>query len=184
MFSRVLFFIVSGLINVLQISHDCCFKSIYPLQHNHPDPAAGTAQGKNMLTRVAVYGTLNRGADNHHLLADAQYLGNDSLHAITLYDLGPFPGAKEQTSEGIDIEVYAVTDVQLRLLDELEDYHREAPEQGMYSRVTLQTRFGSAWVYIYNGAVDGLPVLRCGSWRPVQSQTEVRQTSDNNNEGF
>src|SRR5690606_38662821 len=38
---------------------------------------------------VVVYGTLKRGMCNHHLLSGADFLGEDCLHGITLYDLGP-----------------------------------------------------------------------------------------------
>lgn len=125
-------------------------------------------------TRVAVYGTLKRGLANHHLLQLAHYLGSDCLHAITLYDLGPYPGAKIEASDGIDIEVFAVTQEQLIALDELEEYNRQSPELGMYNRVQLQTCYGLAWVYIYNPAVDGLVAQRRGSWHPDQSDDECR----------
>lgn len=130
----------------------------------------------NPSTRVAVYGTLKRGLSNHYLLQDARYMGRDCLTAITLYDLGPYPGAKIQTSEGIIIEVFEVTQMQLAALDALEEYNTHAPEQGMYNRVQLKTRYGSAWVYIYNLEVEGLPAQRRGSWQPGQTRTasEVR----------
>jgi gamma-glutamylcyclotransferase (GGCT)/AIG2-like uncharacterized protein YtfP len=133
------------------------------------------------LTLVAVYGTLKRGLSNHYLIQDALYLGSDSLRAITLYDLGPYPGAKSEVSDGINIEVFAVTDAQLQALDELEEYNSEAPEQGMYNRLAFETRFGTAWVYLYNRPVDGLAALRRGSWQPDQAQVlQVLPDSQNN----
>lgn len=122
------------------------------------------------LIPVAVYGTLKRGLSNHYVIQDAQFLGIDCLHVITLYDLGPYPGAKMEASAGIDIEVYAVNDIQLQALDLLEEYNGDAPEQGMYSRLLLDTRFGPAWVYIYNHNVEGMAVLRQGTWLPAQAQ--------------
>ncbi|MDO8910113.1 MAG: gamma-glutamylcyclotransferase family protein [Pseudohongiella sp.] len=118
---------------------------------------------------VAVYGTLKRGLSNHHLMQSAQYLGEDYLDSITLYDLGPYPGAKAELSAGIVIEVYAVDALQLGVLDELEDYNAAAPEQGMYNRKLFPTKFGEAWVYLYNPAVDGLAAQRRGSWLPGQA---------------
>lgn len=131
-------------------------------QYNDDSPPAASDD----TIRVAVYGTLKRGLANHQLLQDAHFLGSDCLHAITLYDLGPYPGAKVELSEGIDIEVYAVDALQLGALDALEEYNSHAPEQGMYNRLQFHTRFGCAWVYIYNLSVDGMAVQRRGGWTP------------------
>ncbi len=57
---------------------------------------------------VAVYGTLKHGLRNHHWLEGAEFLGSDRLHRITLYDLGPFPGAKLVPSSGVEVEVFRV----------------------------------------------------------------------------
>ncbi len=51
--------------------------------------------------RVAVYGTLKHGHRNHHWLNGADMLGQDRLTGITLYDLGPYPGAKLTPSTGV-----------------------------------------------------------------------------------
>lgn len=56
---------------------------------------------------VAVYGTLKRGLRNHHWLDDADFLGSDRLADVTLYDLGPFPGAKLEPSRGVEIDTPA-----------------------------------------------------------------------------
>ncbi|HLT63710.1 MAG TPA: gamma-glutamylcyclotransferase family protein [Pseudohongiella sp.] len=116
---------------------------------------------------VVVYGTLKRGMCNHHLLSGADFLGEDCLHGITLYDLGPYPGAKAEQSEGIGVEVYAVTAAELEQLDLLEEYRAEAPEEGEYTRVAVETAYGPAWIYLYNPDVSNKPVQRWGSWQPV-----------------
>lgn len=121
---------------------------------------------------VAVYGTLKRGLVNHHLLSRAHFLGEDCLCAITLYDLGPYPGAKAEQSQGIDVEVYAITPAELEQLDALEDFRADAPEQGEYTRVLLDTAFGAAWLYLYNPAVHNKPVQRRGSWQPDHSTAQ------------
>lgn len=74
-----------------------------------------------MKHKVAVYGTLKRGRNNSHLLRQAEFLGTDRLAALTLYDLGPYPGALLKPSEGVSVEVYAVNDPMLEALDVLED---------------------------------------------------------------
>lgn len=126
-----------------------------------------------MSTLVAVYGSLKRGLDNYHLLEDAEFRGCDILRTITLYDLGPYPGAKGQSSDGIEVEVYSVTALQLRQLDLLEDYLAETPDKGMYDRQLFQTRFGQAWIYLYNPPVSGLVPITKGSWQPVVAETAV-----------
>lgn len=50
--------------------------------------------------RVAVYGTLKRGMSNHGLLRQSRFLGEESLTSLTLYDLGLFPAAKLEPSQG------------------------------------------------------------------------------------
>ena len=117
--------------------------------------------------RVAVYGTLKQGLSNHRLLRDSRFLGRQRLTAITLYDLGSYPGARLEKSLGIEVEVYQVSSATLKQLDALEDYWPDNPEQGLYNRVTLPTRFGLVWVYTYNHSVAGRPSVRLGSWQPT-----------------
>ena len=120
-----------------------------------------------MSTLVAVYGTLKRGCSNHGLLQHSNFVGEDCLTCITLYDLGPYPGAKLQASQGIVVEVFDVDDRRMQLLDELEEYVADAPDQGMYDRQQVMTRFGLAWIYLYNGPVDEASAQRSGSWQAV-----------------
>lgn len=120
-----------------------------------------------MSTLVAVYGTLKRGLSNDHYLQAATYLGNDTLDAITLYDLGPYPGAKAERSSGIDVEIFCVTPHQLQTLDALEEYLPETPSRGLYDRRLFATQFGAAWVYLYNHSVAWLVPITAGGWPPV-----------------
>lgn len=114
--------------------------------------------------RVAVYGTLKRGEPNHHILSASACLGTCSLSSIALYDLGPFPGAKLEASNGVLVEVYEVGVRTFARLDQLEDYDARAPKAGLYDRVRLDTPYGQAWVYIYNPNVSGCPAIRDGCW--------------------
>ncbi len=118
-------------------------------------------------TRVAVYGTLRRSYWNHHWMAGTRFLGVDRLRAITLYDLGPYPGALEEPSNGVEVEVYAVDDDQLRRIDILEDHMPQEPAAGLYDRKVLPTRHGPAWVYLYNHSVAGCRAIREGAWVPA-----------------
>ena len=114
--------------------------------------------------RVAVYGTLKHGHRNHHWLGGALLLGQDRLTEITLYDLGPYPGAKRTPSTGVAVEAYVINAKQLARLDELEDYLHHSPEKGTYDRTILSTQHGDAWCYIYNPAVEKASLINSGEW--------------------
>ncbi|WP_251978630.1 gamma-glutamylcyclotransferase family protein [Salinicola avicenniae] len=113
---------------------------------------------------VAVYGTLKRGLRNHHWLQGAAFVGPDIITSATLYDIGPYPGARAEPSRGIEIEVYRVDAAGLQALDRLEDYRVRAPLSGDYNRAVHRTVFGPAWLYLYNRDVSGCPVIREGGW--------------------
>lgn len=119
------------------------------------------------VTKVAVYGTLKRGMSNHILLERAFYLGSDFLEEITLYDLGEYPAARLEPSEGIYVEVFEISGLMLKEMDLLEGYDSGAPENGLYNRVVCQTSHGRAWIYIFNPTIVGCPRLSAGSWQPI-----------------
>ncbi|RCV92131.1 gamma-glutamylcyclotransferase [Vreelandella rituensis] len=107
-------------------------------------------------SQVAVYGTLKRGLRNDRWLGEARFVGTDRLIDITLYDLGPFPGAKQEASQGVEVEIFNVTADQMARLDQLEGFNTETPTAGLYDRVIFQTRHGPAWLYLF----DILPHLQ------------------------
>jgi gamma-glutamylcyclotransferase (GGCT)/AIG2-like uncharacterized protein YtfP len=115
---------------------------------------------------VAVYGTLKRGLRNHHWLEGADFVGSDRLHRVTLFDLGPFPGAKLEPSRGVEVEVFEVNARLLAGLDRLEDYRPRQPHLGLYDRALHPTTFGLAWLYLYNPDVAGCDAIRQGGWWP------------------
>lgn len=114
--------------------------------------------------QVAVYGTLKRGGSNSHLLRGATFVGEDWLTGLTLYNLGPYPGAVARASKGVKVEVFEVDDRTLAALDELEDFFPDSPEASLYLRRAMKTQFGTAWVYIYNRPVSGHRVMTSGNW--------------------
>jgi len=114
--------------------------------------------------KVIVYGSLKQGMPNHGYLSNAIFLGEDTLAQVTLYDLGFFPGAKLEESQGIVVEVYTVNQVTLQRLDRLEGFIPGQPELSFYRRTRLSTRFGEAWIYLYAHAVDDMPAIRRGAW--------------------
>lgn len=113
---------------------------------------------------VAVYGTLKRGQRNHYWLEGADFLGSDRLISATLYDLGPFPGAKPEPSRGVEVEVFRVDAALLTELDRLEDFRPRQPHAGLYHRAIHATSFGPAWLYLYNPEVVGCEAIRQGGW--------------------
>ncbi|MDL0430447.1 gamma-glutamylcyclotransferase family protein [Marinobacter sp. TBZ242] len=113
---------------------------------------------------VAVYGTLKSGYSNHQLLDKACYIGSDRLTGVTLYNLGPYPGALPKPSDGVWVEVYAVDDQLLAMLDRLEDYDPRAEKTSLYLRKKVQTRHGQAWVYLYNRPVRSGQRIHSGNW--------------------
>ncbi|MDG5499915.1 gamma-glutamylcyclotransferase family protein [Marinobacter sp. BGYM27] len=113
---------------------------------------------------VAVYGSLKRGYSNHRFLRGARFVGHDRLDCLTLYDLGSYPGAKLEPSRGVVVELYRVNQAGFRRLDLLEGYRQSEPERGLYDRQQLNTRFGPAWVYVYNRPVKGRRRIARGNW--------------------
>ncbi len=114
--------------------------------------------------RVAVYGTLKRGRSNSRVLQGSRFIGTDTLPDLALYHLGAYPGAVEERSFSVHVEVYAVTEPTLEALDELEDFFPERPGTSLYIRRTMDTRHGPAWVYIYNRPVKTIQRLNSGRW--------------------
>ncbi|GAD78768.1 gamma-glutamylcyclotransferase family protein [Vibrio ezurae] len=106
---------------------------------------------------VFVYGTLRQGESNHHLLQGSDLLGVYETPAqYSLYDFSAYPGIVEGHSS-ITGEVYRVSDEVLAKLDILEDIPIE------YRRESIETPFGEAWIYLYQGTELGT-AIESGDW--------------------
>lgn len=116
-----------------------------------------------MKNRVAVYGSLRKGFYNHHIIEGSIFLGEDWIFEINLYDLGPYPGALMEQSDGVLVEVYEVSDQCLLRLDELEGF-LENDQNSLYRRIPIESSYGSVWIYIYNQAVDPNELIESGIW--------------------
>ena len=121
----------------------------------------------NLEHLVAVYGSLKRGHFNHDLLSGAEFVGEDWLFEFTLYDLGPFPAVKRYPSDGVLVEVYRITTLQLHRLDQLEGFDSEEPHKSFYLRVEVESSFGPVWVYEYNREIEPHLVINNGNWSPT-----------------
>jgi len=107
---------------------------------------------------VFVYGTLRQGESNHSFLANSQLLGRfDTKPEYGLYDLGLYPGLVSG-HQSISGEVYLIDDDTLAKLDILEDVPVE------YHRETIETPFGTAWIYIYQEATSQEALIDSGDW--------------------
>jgi gamma-glutamylcyclotransferase (GGCT)/AIG2-like uncharacterized protein YtfP len=144
-----------------------------------PDARAATARplgprGDRRVTHVLFYGTLCRGEANHRLLrleAALTYRGKRSVGG-TLYDLGSYPGLLLGTGRAA-AELFRIDDASvLRRLDRFERYEPRNPERSLFRRTRVAIpRFANsastidAWIYAFNGLVEGRPVIETGSWR-------------------
>ena len=109
---------------------------------------------------VFVYGTLLKGRSNYaRFLAPADPVMRGEIKGFEMYDLGAFPGVVKGNGT-VKGEVYRVTKAELERIDRLEG------EGSLYVKelVTVKGYLTedndlSAYVYIYNHSVDGLPVI-------------------------
>ena len=119
------------------------------------------------LQLVFVYGTLKRGHQRNHVLADQTFIGPATTVAdYRMYDLGSYPGLIEVApgaGDQIQGEIYRIDPTCLRQIDQI-----EAVDQGLYERreirlaSPLQTLGsppklldGPIAAYFYLGNIDG-----------------------------
>ena len=107
--------------------------------------------------RIFVYGSLRRKQGNSHWMTNAQLLGQHSVADYQLYSLGHYPGAVPGVGT-VHGEVYRIDASTLAELDALRT------KAGEYARHLIQTPYGSAWMYVYQRPVDGLPLIESGDW--------------------
>lgn len=104
-----------------------------------------------------VYGILRKGESSHYLLQDSELLGMyETPPVYALFDFGNRPGLVDGHS-AITGEVYRVSNQVLSDLDLFEDVPVE------YRRELIDTPFGQAWIYIYQGAASGV-AIESGDW--------------------
>lgn len=115
-----------------------------------------------MSNKVVVYGTLMEGESNHSVMqrASGELIGSTAINGFNMYHLGGFPGVLEGDGT-IQVEVYEVQD--MAPLDRLEGYYKDMPERGLYDRMEVETEFGKAWIYTYNG--NPTSKIESGNWR-------------------
>ena len=125
------------------------------------------------LQLVFVYGTLKRGHQRSHVLADQTFIGPATTVAdYRMYDLGSYPGLIEVApgaGDQIQGEIYRIDPTCLRQIDQI-----EAVDQGLYERreirfdpplttlsLPLKPLDGSIVAYFYLNDIDGY--TSCGA---------------------
>jgi gamma-glutamylcyclotransferase (GGCT)/AIG2-like uncharacterized protein YtfP len=108
---------------------------------------------------IFVYGTLMEGERAHNKLSENTFMGRYILPGYAMYNLGVFPGIRENAKESVIGEVYELSASQLPELDYYEGegslYTREVKEVFRDCGESLL-----AYVYIYNSGIAAEPMRR------------------------
>jgi gamma-glutamylcyclotransferase (GGCT)/AIG2-like uncharacterized protein YtfP len=116
--------------------------------------------------RLFLYGTLKRGARNHHYLGGGTFLGvATTMPAYRLYDLGPYPALVEEPGTGIAVsgELWEVLAALVMELDSFEG----VPTLFERRSITLAHDAGPAHAYFYMREVP--PGAPSGSAWPLRT---------------
>ncbi len=121
------------------------------------------------MIKIFVYGTLRKGEENAHLLKNATCLDEHCWTYGLLYDTGEgYPAMVDTTTYRTVGELYEVTEEELLLLDELEDYE-EGRTNNLYDRVIkeIYTNKGLHHAYVYIANQEDLIVKEIlgGDWK-------------------
>lgn len=113
------------------------------------------------IERVFVYGTLRKGDFNHPLITRVGgiFVGTEWIDGYQMYHLGGFPGVVRGKGKVFgEVYVLPMPKYALKRLDRLEG----APV--MFRRSVVLTRFGEAYIYLWNSPVYALPKIDSGNW--------------------
>lgn len=116
---------------------------------------------------VCVYGSLRQELGNNPVIQSpsTKYLGDFKSEPVYgLYDLGYYPGLKENGNTSVTMEVFSVDDEVARRVDGLEGYHPDR-EATFYDKKTIDTPWGEASVYIYVPNVREDKLVESGDWK-------------------
>src|SRR5690606_16723824 len=119
-----------------------------------------------MSKKIFVYGTLLSGEINWlHYLQYSKLLGQDTLKGnFTMVSLGGFPGVIPHGEGVVKGEVYEVDDLTYREIENLEGYHPD-PTYSFYSKMPVETKYGSADMYVLSEKYLDNPVIENGDWK-------------------
>lgn len=110
---------------------------------------------KQLKYKVAVYGTLLNGLQNHSVLSqylitgEAKLLGEDNTKELFyMYNFGYFPGIKSNGKHSIHVEVYSLGYEALTSIRYLEGY--DGTNNSLFIEKKINTKYGTALIYVYN----------------------------------
>lgn len=129
--------------------------------------------------QLLVYGSLRQGhAPNRMLeIRNAKFLGEERVSGFDMFNLGWFPGIKENpdNKKGIVGELYEIpdhlTEDLFQVLDHYEGYREDVPEKSLYLRKNIPVRGNPTTIYVYNGKTEDRPYIKkvpTGNWKDVQ----------------
>ncbi|KGR89494.1 hypothetical protein CD30_16750 [Ureibacillus massiliensis 4400831 = CIP 108448 = CCUG 49529] len=110
------------------------------------------------MVKVFVYGTLLKGEENAHYLNNAICIEGHCWIFAKLFDTGyGYPAITLASNDRTYGELYEVSEKDLPLLDELEDYKEGAPNN-LYERVLqeIHTEKGTINAFVYFANQDDL----------------------------
>jgi len=96
-----------------------------------------------------------------------------------------FPGIVEDGETSIKMEVYRVSDEQIKKrLDYLEGYYGPKDKMNLYNKIEIDTPYGKAFTYTYNGEVSKRLKVESGDWvdykRTLANTLNQLQNASNN----
>ncbi|MFN3383370.1 MAG: gamma-glutamylcyclotransferase [Archaeoglobaceae archaeon] len=122
------------------------------------------------VNKIFAYGTLERLLLSNSIATSVRYVGRGRIQA-KLYDLGEYPGAVEHSESYVCGRVYEVENIEeiLPQLDEYEEFYPDKPASSLFIRKVLNVFMDNgeavrAFVYLYNGNVEGKKVIPTGVW--------------------
>lgn len=118
-----------------------------------------------MKNLIAVYGSLKNGFHNHPIIEKSNYLGTFNTEPIfSLYNLGSYPGLKQNGNTSVIMEVYEVDDQTANSVDLLEGYNPNRVST-FYDKIQIETPYGIASTYIYVPNVSEDRLVESGNWQ-------------------
>ncbi|HWK22346.1 MAG TPA: gamma-glutamylcyclotransferase [Ureibacillus sp.] len=128
--------------------------------------------------KVFVYGTLRKGEENNHFLKNAICLNDHCWTFGLLYDSGyGYPAMIPSMNDRTVGELYEVTEKELSLLDELEDFV-EGGTNNLYERVEQEIYTNDdvtlAYVYIANNEDLLKIIVHKGDWKEYRQKLESK----------
>ncbi len=122
---------------------------------------------------IFVYGSLRRGFQHpvfDYIKNHFTFIADGKVKGL-LYDLGTYPAAVPSDVGYLIGELFVANseddfDWAISQLDDYEGLNPEADETALYRRETVEVQHNdtvtTAWIYWYNGAVEGKSVIESG----------------------